>query len=404
VRRTENRAKFIERFDALFTDREFFMRANGQVKFLKFPAKIQKLLALAVGISLLVWILATAAMAFNQISVQQDRLALLEKEAKVASSEERVAAYKDSIDGVAQDLSDRQDVLDETMSQYFGDNVELTESVSKDAEGAAPNAATSETEAQIEKNSKEISAAIPEAAALAKLEARQLAFASKLTRAAIIRTQRAEKAIRNFGLNPKNLVQSVQKASGGPFIPFFGDNDDAGKHPALERLNVALERMDILERSLSAIPSTMPADVNMMTSRYGYRRDPFTGRGAMHSGIDFKGPYGQPILAAADGVVGFAGWKSGYGKTVEINHENGLMTRYAHLSRIAVSAGQNITNGSKLGAMGSTGRSTGTHLHFEVRLHGRAINPRPFLEANTDVLKVQADARIRANAPKERTN
>jgi len=137
----------------------------------------------------------------------------------------------------------------------------------------------------------------------------------------------------------------------------------------------------------------------MITSSYGYRRDPFTGGGAMHSGIDFKGPKGQPILAAAGGRVTHAGWKSGYGKAVEITHGNGLMTRYAHLSRIDVAAGQRIEQGIQLGAMGSTGRSTGTHLHFEVRLNGRAINPQPFLEANTDVLKVKAIARQRAKAP-----
>ncbi|MEP6011856.1 MAG: M23 family metallopeptidase, partial [Parasphingorhabdus sp.] len=90
--------------------------------------------------------------------------------------------------------------------------------------------------------------------------------------------------------------------------------------------------------------------------------------------------------------------KSGYGKTVEITHGNGLMTRYAHLSRIGVTAGQKIEQGLQLGAMGSTGRSTGTHLHFEVRLNGKAVNPRPFLEANTDVLKVKAIARQRTAA------
>jgi murein DD-endopeptidase MepM/ murein hydrolase activator NlpD len=167
-------------------------------------------------------------------------------------------------------------------------------------------------------------------------------------------------------------------------------------------LNNALLRMDQLERTLLTIPSAMPADINMMSSGYGYRRDPFTGGGAMHSGIDFKGPHGQPILSAARGTITHAGWKSGYGKTVEITHGNGLMTRYAHLSKIQVTTGQKVKQGLQVGAMGSTGRSTGTHLHFEVRLNGTAVNPRPFLEANTDVLKVQAVARQRANAPKKR--
>lgn len=103
----------------------------------------------------------------------------------------------------------------------------------------------------------------------------------------------------------------------------------------------------------------------------------------------FAGPHGAPILAAANGRVSHAGWRSGYGKCVEIDHGNGLVTRYAHLSRISVAQGQKIGKGEKLGGMGSTGRSTATHLHFEVRMNGKAINPKPFLETQKDVLKIQ---------------
>lgn len=144
-----------------------------------------------------------------------------------------------------------------------------------------------------------------------------------------------------------------------------------------------------MERALLAIPSGRPTFNPVITSHYGYRRDPFNGGGAMHSGIDFRGPHGAPILAAANGRVSHAGWRSGYGKCVEIDHGNGLVTRYAHLSRISVAQGQKIGKGEKLGGMGSTGRSTATHLHFEVRMNGKAINPKPFLETQKDVLKIQ---------------
>jgi murein DD-endopeptidase MepM/ murein hydrolase activator NlpD len=131
----------------------------------------------------------------------------------------------------------------------------------------------------------------------------------------------------------------------------------------------------------------VPASVQNITSGFGYRTDPFNGRGAMHAGIDFKGAIGSPIFAAADGRVTFAGQKSGYGNAIEITHANGLLTRYAHLSRIGVKVGQLVAAGSTIGGLGSTGRSTGPHLHFEVRINDRAVNPRPFLEAAPNVLK-----------------
>ena len=118
----------------------------------------------------------------------------------------------------------------------------------------------------------------------------------------------------------------------------------------------------------------------------------------MHAGLDFKGPVGTPILAAAKGKVVLAGFNGGYGNTIEIRHANGLVTRYAHLSGLNVRRGQMVDRGVQIGRMGSTGRSTGSHLHFEVRLNGQAINPRKFLEANPDVLKVQTVAGNRADS------
>lgn len=124
-----------------------------------------------------------------------------------------------------------------------------------------------------------------------------------------------------------------------------------------------------------------------MSSGFGYRRDPFTRRGAMHRGLDFKGPRGSPIYAAADGRVSFVGRKSGYGNVVEVSHGNGVMTRYAHLSAFTSRVGDEVKAGDPIAKLGKTGRSTGPHLHFEVRINDRAVNPRPFLETAQDVLK-----------------
>jgi murein DD-endopeptidase MepM/ murein hydrolase activator NlpD len=132
-----------------------------------------------------------------------------------------------------------------------------------------------------------------------------------------------------------------------------------------------------------------------MSSPFGLRRDPFTRGRAMHTGIDFRGTRGQGILATGPGRVSFAGWKGGYGRVIEVDHGAGVVTRYAHLSGIDVTVGQEVDRGDRIGRMGSTGRSTSTHLHYEVRINGRAVNPRPLLEADRDVLEIQSVAERR---------
>jgi murein DD-endopeptidase MepM/ murein hydrolase activator NlpD len=371
-----------------FIDREFFMRANGQVRFLKISAQLQRRTAFTLASVIGVWLLVTFGMAINQMTVTAQRLALTEQEAKVESAEERVASYRGSIDEVTKDLERRQEMLESLGDQYLGDLPE--------AEAQAPSGTADSREE--EKAVKTISALVPEAAGLARVEARQIQFAEKMTKVAQARTLKAEAAIRQFGLNPEVLARQARNAQGGLFEPFFGKGKKDVRDPRFLKLAAALGRMDAMERALAAIPTAMPAASMMMSSGFGYRSDPFTGGGAMHAGLDFKGPVGTPILAAAKGTVVLAGFNGGYGKTIEIRHANGLVTRYAHLSGLNVRRGQMVERGVQIGRMGSTGRSTGSHLHFEVRLNGQAINPRKFLEANPDVLKVQTVAGIRADS------
>ncbi len=378
-----NVAGLKDRLSDWFVDREFFMRANGQVKFLKISAKLQRRVAGGISAIVGVWLLVTLGMAVNQVSISFERLALMRQEAKVQSAAERVATYRESIDDVTKQLSQRQDVLDSLSNQY------MPEAAAKAALPAADDQ---------DETVKKISAAIPEAAGLAQIEGRQLAFAERLTAVADLRAQRAAAAIRKLGLNPEALTGAkTGTAMGGPFIPFFSKAKDNLGDPRFGKLANALQRMSAMEQALASMPTTMPASQMLMSSGFGYRHDPFTGAGAMHSGLDFKGPLGTPILAAAAGQVTFAGVQSGYGNCVEITHSNGLVTRYAHLSGFTVSLGQQVKRGVQVARMGSTGRSTGSHLHFEVRLNGSAINPRTFLESNTDVFEGQTKS-ISANS------
>lgn len=146
-----------------------------------------------------------------------------------------------------------------------------------------------------------------------------------------------------------------------------------------------------------AVPSINPVEIMKFSSGYGYRSAPTRGASRNHKGIDIPGPVGTPIYATADGMIGRAQWVSGYGKYVEINHGNAVQTRYGHLSAMNVVPGQRIRKGDVLGYMGSTGRSTGSHLHYEVRIAGEAINPMAFLspvkgDANDSKLLLAANS------------
>jgi murein DD-endopeptidase MepM/ murein hydrolase activator NlpD len=362
------------RLAGFFVDREFFMRANGQVRFLRISAVLQRRVAGVAASVVGVWLVVTLGMMINQVSVSVERMALNAQQERVESDEERISKYRKSIDKVAGELETRQKMVEDAVEQFGGDVPPTTE--------AGSGAATA----------KKIGAALPEAARLAAVEARQVALAEHLTRIAESRSQKAAAAIREFGLDPKSLASEAQTGMGGPFIPFFGEKEKSVRDPRFTAMFVAVEQMEAMERALAGIPTSMPASVMLMSSGFGYRSDPFTGGGAMHGGLDFKGPHGTEILAAADGVVTSAGWQGGYGKCIEITHANGLVTRYAHLSGLEVTVGQGVKRGLQIGRMGSTGRSTGSHLHFEVRMNGQAINPMKFLEANPDVLEIQAVA------------
>ena len=370
---------FVERLRSWFPDREFFMRSQGQVRFIKITTRMQAIAA-AVAMALLVaWLVSLVVMAASSYFAARDRLSLLAREAKVTSAESRAATYGNDLKGVANDLQRRQDFLEKMVGSLPSD-VRQGETVSDSRQEAA-------------KTVRKVSLATPEAAPLAQIEARQLAFVEGLTRLADRRAAAAETAIRKLGLNPKAMLAMAydRSAMGGPFIA-MATAADGSIDPRFQRLGVSLARLQALQNGLAGVPHTLPASLDFISSGFGYRADPFTGAGAFHPGLDFKGPVGAPIYAAAKGHVSFVGQRSGYGNCVEIDHGNGLVTRYAHMSGFRTKTGRAVTAGEQIGVIGSTGRSTGPHLHFEVRINDQPVNPRPFLEAAPHVFE---EARIR---------
>jgi murein DD-endopeptidase MepM/ murein hydrolase activator NlpD len=376
---------------ALFPEREIFLRSGGEVKFIRVSRRVQLTAAAVVSIALLGWAGLTLSMAIENAKVAQDRAALSAQGKAIASTASQVATYRKSVDQLAQELEQRQDFMDDLYRTHFGKEGETAAAPAAAIVGAPEKGAgTGE-----HKLNTKISVA-PEAAPLLQIDSRQRRFAALLTGAVQQRADKAAAAIRSFGLNPDTLARSAARAQnralGGPFVPWEGQDAMPGE---FEKLAKALSRMEFLESSLLAIPSGKPTATPMLSSSYGYRSDPFNGHAAFHAGLDFPGHNGQPILAAATGRVSFVGQRSGYGNVVEVTHGNGIMTRYAHLSGFDARVGQQVLRGDRIARMGSTGRSTGPHLHFEVRVNGNPINPRRFLEARKDILQIQQVATAR---------
>jgi murein DD-endopeptidase MepM/ murein hydrolase activator NlpD len=224
------------------------------------------------------------------------------------------------------------------------------------------------------------------------LEVRNEAIFSQLEEALTVSVEPLEKMFREAGLSPDDLIASVRKGysgQGGPLTPIVLSTSNQPPSAEELRANAILKGLDELNLYRIAAfktPLGMPVKAAVrFTSGFGGRNDPL-GRGyRRHEGQDLAGAYGTPIFATADGVVTYAGWENGYGRLVKIQHAFGLETRYGHLSQIRVEVGQRVSRGDRIGDMGNSGRSTGTHLHYEVRVSGTAVNPLKFIRAASNV-------------------
>jgi murein DD-endopeptidase MepM/ murein hydrolase activator NlpD len=215
--------------------------------------------------------------------------------------------------------------------------------------------------------------------ALDKVEYRQAAVLTDLEERVDTKARRMRSVLSDLGVDPARRPAGL----GGPFVPMKPPRAGASAFDRqLYRVNVARAEINQYARTLVAVPVRKPVAGEVdMSSPFGMRLDPFLGRPAIHTGIDLRGETGEPVHATAAGRVSIAGREGGYGNMIEINHGNGLATRYGHLSEIDVKVGQTVRIGDIIGRIGSTGRSTGPHLHYETRINGEAVDPQKFLRA-----------------------
>jgi murein DD-endopeptidase MepM/ murein hydrolase activator NlpD len=218
-------------------------------------------------------------------------------------------------------------------------------------------------------------------ASLDRVEMRQTTLLNSMEERYDSKAKRMRSVMADLGMDTKKLG-TAPSGIGGPYIPVTLRKDATAFERQLYRVHVTRADVERLTRTMTAVPVRKPIIGEIdLSSGFGVRPDPFLGRPAMHSGLDFRSETGDPVRATANGTVESAGWSGGYGNLIEVDHGNGFSTRYGHLSKIEVKVGQQVKIGQVIGRVGSTGRSTGPHLHYETRIDGDAVDPHKFLRA-----------------------
>ncbi|MRG73323.1 peptidoglycan DD-metalloendopeptidase family protein [Alphaproteobacteria bacterium HT1-32] len=228
---------------------------------------------------------------------------------------------------------------------------------------------------------------------LGEIHTSQLAMMTEFSERSSEKIDKLENLLAMTGVNVESMISrtDVPLGQGGPLVEIDLEKADEKQvlQASVQAFEYQMNRWDALNVVLSQLPMALPVKNGRLSSTYGKRKDPVTGRWAMHGGIDYAAYFKTPIYSTAAGKVSYAGWKSSFGKVVEIDHGFGITTRYAHMHKPLVETGETVAFGQAIGQMGSTGRSTGTHLHYEVLLDGVPQDPMRFIEAGRYVFKEQ---------------
>jgi len=372
----ERLAQARQTISSIFPERHVYIRSGGVMKKVVLtPGRQTALAAGACGVAL--WsLLATGGVAFNaaQLSAKDAEIArekanaerlLADRQARLNAAVAQLNATEGNVGQIAQSVESRHNALAMVLA-------ELTD--------GSPSAGTLAAGQVVDP--------------LLRVQAVRADQERLLNQAESVAKTRAERlrlAFRMAGLNPSSFTPKTAPL-GGPLVEARDPRAlaavldvDENFARRVQRASANLAEMRSLSVAAERLPIRSPTSAGYRTSSFGVRYDPFTTRPAFHAGVDFGGALMTPITATGPGVVSFAGVRSGYGNTVEVDHGSGMKTRYAHLHRITVRPGERVAVGQRVGGMGTTGRSTGVHLHYEVWVNGRVQNPDRFLKAGQHV-------------------
>lgn len=395
-------------FDRIFPERQIYHRSGGTVRYVSLSPGKQALLALS-AVGLTGWcVYATAntllegpqASASNA-EVERERAKydrwLNESRAQAAASQALLEERTRQFDRATQDFETRHEVLRSLLEYAGGNGMQLAATRAIERDGARMIMAASIDEAE-PRQSRAVTSepyqvtTVGFRARAERLEVDQEQTLSELEDQVVEQSETVRGVLRLTNISMVSLTGGDDEAAGGPLVPqdFVAYLRDSGLNPAFaERVAQVAARVTEARRLgdiAESTPLAPPVAVDYReTSGYGGRVDPFTGRGAFHGGLDMAAFERAPVVATSPGTVVFAGNRSGYGNTVEVDHGHGFKTRYAHLRDIQVQRGDHVAIGQRVGSMGSTGRSTATHLHYEVWFRGRHVDPINFLRAGRHV-------------------
>ncbi|MFC2952114.1 peptidoglycan DD-metalloendopeptidase family protein [Marinicaulis aureus] len=419
----------------IFKERQIYHRSDGVVHFISMSSKTQIALAVIVGGALLWVAYASVNVVFKeQIIVAKDRDSRIMETTYSKRLHDAQRAYDDvselnqiikqNFDETLSDISARHQLLQNMVERKAAIDEGLNALANGLSEAGGPNGQrpTNGNRVMIDvapgeptprqsrmSAARKLGAAEPDSSkangtaseairamnhAAADLHAEQMMLVAALEEKATAQRESLTLLLSSVGVPAESLVtpakiSNTMLAQGGPFIDIAAGGEAAAIfYEHANRAAAAVDDLAAIYKALQNVPLSSPLVVGRrFTSGFGIRRDPINGKYSRHNGIDFAAPWASPVTATADGVIHFAGTRSGFGRVVEINHGNGFITRYAHLNRISVKSGQKVSLHDKVGELGSSGRSTGPHVHYEVLYKGKPLNPRRFIEAGRYVFE-----------------
>jgi len=393
--------------EKLFPERQIFLRSEGNVSFITLKSNVQ------IAISALL-IVGTAWLISTSFTFLTRDLLLESKESQIANLNAENSALNDDFEALAVDvqkaadqLEARQKYLEEVISSgKVAEPVKVIDATQDGETSDAPKIISQRSEPYLLERlmgtaTANADSSIPRyqtlarmTATLKKLDAQQQTIAMRLVKASESEISKIDQILIDTPLSSDVFIALAEQqhlGQGGPLIPlnkFEPVFNELDAKP-FENLATNVYRLDVATSALQSVPTGEPAESYYISSRFGTRTDPFTKRKAKHPGLDMAGWPGTAIWATNVGTVIKAGKYPAYGNMVEIDHGNGIRTRYGHMKKLHVKRGETVTLGQKIGDMGKSGRATSSHLHYEIWFESEVRDPLPFLKAADNVRKIQ---------------